>query len=502
MESLRHALVEEEINGLELKEDLENTKKRTARLIAKDLYYDGGKGARQSWPEWIVQIIIELLSHCTPPSCIAPNILTIAESLHPGVVVAKELPGLQFIRQCRTVLVVVTKTLAAYQLGKAESFKQLFSDGTSRRQTAIQNVVVSILHEAGYKSITLSSGIISEDETSESIATSIGQTFKEGQDLLEGWRATTTTLFPQCPELLNLVPCPNELTLAKLAKDGVVSTDNCNAARKFRRLIVEKIKEEAKTHGLSESEILVLEGDCWQHLRNVWIGAIVRALKNYLNKVLEDDLASIPAMYRVTIDPINLFCAMEKGFGEGANYPKGLAKIFFSYMDTYNPLVHLWPLSRALGGTRQDIATEASMSVLMNLPYYLDFMNWKLSCGTSDSILLKHLFIVLQSVEMIAMLHVLSILHVAITIPHRWLSGKCGSLAKYDFGLYDMGLTVDLMEAGFEKISTDRKLILEEEFMMNIFLPIVTKVPPMKEYLTYMFEEKEANALGSCAEID
>lgn len=496
-------LAEEEVYNLELKEDLEEAKMWAPRLIAKVMC--GGKGSRKSWPEWIVQIIIELLSHRTPPSCISPNILTIAESLHPGMLVAEnrtELPSLQFIRECCTVLVVVTKTLAAYQLAKAESFKQLFSDGTSRWQTAIQNVVVSILTEAGYNAITLSSGIIAKDETSESITISIVHTFKEGRDLLEGWRAFTRTKFPDRPELFNLLPNPNALTLAKLAKDGVVSTDNCNAARKFRQLIVEKIKEEAKTRGLDESEICVFVGDCWQHLWNVWIGAKVQALENYLNKMLEDDLNNIPAMYRVTTDPINLFRAMEKGFGEGANYPKGLAKIFFAYMNTYNPLVHLWPLSRALGGTRQDIATKASMSVLMNLPYYLEFMNWKISCGTSDSILLKHLFIELQSVEMIAMLCVLAILHVSITIPHCWLSGKCGSLSKYDFGLYDMGKTVDLMEAVFQKISDDGNLILEEEFMMNIFSPIVDKVPPMKGYLSYMFEEKEANALGSLAEKD
>lgn len=57
------------------------------------------------------------------------------------------------------------------------------------------------------------------------------------------------------------------------------------------------------------------------------------------------------------------------------------------------------------------------MAVLVNLPCYLEFMSWKLLCGTTDSILLKNLFIVLQSVEMIDMLCVLAILHVAIALP-------------------------------------------------------------------------------------
>ncbi len=35
----------------------------------------------------------------------------------------------------------------------------------------------------------------------------------------------------------------------------------------------------------------------------------------------------------------------------------------------------------------------------MNIPYYIEFLHWKLSCGTSDSNLKKNVFIVLQLVE-------------------------------------------------------------------------------------------------------
>lgn len=171
-------------------------------------------------------------------------------------------------------------------------------------------------------------------------------------------------------------------------------------------------------------------------------------------------------------------------------------------MNTFNPLAHVWPLTRALGGTRQDIATEGACGALMNIPFYVEFLNWKLSCGTSDSILMRNLYIVLQSVETIAMLRVLAILHVSVTIPHRWLSGKCGDFSEHDFGLYDMGLTVDLLEDAFSQIENDGKLILNEEFMMNIFCPIMDKIPPFQEYLQHMFEEKRTFALGSRKDND
>ena len=65
-----------------------------------------------------------------------------------------------------------------------------------------------------------------------------------------------------------------------------------------------------------------------------------------------------------------------------------------------------------------------------------------------------------------------------------------------------MGRTVDLMEEAFEKIANDGELILDEEFMMNIFEPIVDQVEPFAEYLEFIFENKEGNALGSRDKAD
>lgn len=144
------------------------------------------------------------------------------------------------------MLCLFTKSLAAYHLVKADKYKQLFSNGTSRRQTSIQNLIISTLSDAGYREITLSSGTIAKDETTVSITTSIDQTFKEDRALLHGWRENTEYLFPSHPDLLDILPNPSKLTLAKLADDTVVSTDNCKIARKFQQLIIEKIKAEAK----------------------------------------------------------------------------------------------------------------------------------------------------------------------------------------------------------------------------------------------------------------
>ena len=80
-------------------------------------------------------MIIELLSHCTPPSCIPANILTIDSMLHPKENKVKELMSVGFVRDCRGPMTVTTKTLAAYDLAKVDNYQQLFSDETPRKQT-------------------------------------------------------------------------------------------------------------------------------------------------------------------------------------------------------------------------------------------------------------------------------------------------------------------------------------------------------------------------------
>ena len=66
-----------------------------------------------------------------------------------------------------------------------------------------------------------------------------------------------------------------------------------------------------------EDDIHVLENNCWNHQRNVWFGAVVKELSSHLG------LNVIHSMLRVTTDPNSIFRAIEKVFGETANYAKG-----------------------------------------------------------------------------------------------------------------------------------------------------------------------------------
>ena len=67
------------------------------------------------------------------------------------------------------------------------------------------------------------------------------------------------------------------------------------------------------------------------------------------------------------------------------------------------------------------------------------------------------------------MIRVLSILHVAVCIPLRWLTGNTEDLEGFDFSMLDMGAACELLEHAMVDVAETPELFLDEDFMMNIF---------------------------------
>ena len=99
--------------------------------------------------------------------------------------------------------------------------------------------------------------------------------------------------------------------------------------------------------------------------------------------------------------------------------------------------------------------------------------------------------------EMIAQLRVASILHLAVVIPMRWLAGNTHKLFEYGWGERSMERAIKLLHDAFIEIQGDGSLLLEEDFIMNIFASLYDELPPFKEYQNYHLEEKEGNVIGS-----
>ncbi len=177
--------------------------------------------------------------------------------------------------------------------------------------------------------------------------------------------------------------------------------------------------------------------------------------------------------------------------------PKEDGSLFEEYQKTYNPNSHHYQLSQALGGAWQDIGCEGAYGCHYEHPTVLGVFELVIVWYKCRHILMRSLFISLQSVEMIAQMRVLAILHISICIPTWWLAGNCQELKDADFGVFDMGHTVDLMESAFENIVLDGSMLLDKEFMMDDVKPIVTKVDAFSGYLQYIFEQKESFIVGS-----
>jgi len=149
---------------------------RTIQLEIKRERTIGRRGGAKRWPVHIVLLICELLVNGTHPSAVPANIQTTCASF--TGVEAKELPTENFVRECRVVLQNVNETLSAFRLGNADTWHQVFTDGTTRRQIAFQNLVIALMEEEGadLDPVIVSSCMYVENETSEKCVLSIIET--------------------------------------------------------------------------------------------------------------------------------------------------------------------------------------------------------------------------------------------------------------------------------------------------------------------------------------
>ena len=129
----------------------------------------------------------------------------------------------------------------------------------------------------------------------------------------------------------------------------------------------------------------------------MWFGAVITEIGSYLNEILGSDLEEIHHSLRVTTDVNQLLRATEKYFAITANYAKGKGTMFMDWMNRYHCYSYLYPVARAYGGSRQDIGVEGAGPILMNIPYYLGFLVWRISSG-GDGLLEKNLYHLFRSV--------------------------------------------------------------------------------------------------------
>ena len=158
-----------------------------------------------------------------------------------------------------------------------------------------------------------------------------------------------------------------------------------------------------------------------------------------LNALLRSNIDEIDPKLRVVASISAIIRAIDKEFSLSANYPKGHGELFLEWIREYHPGVLLFHVERA-SGSRQDLCTEGSLAIIMNYPYYVEFLDDMLRKPKKESSILQmNLFVVLTCMEMIALARLLSILHISICMPFRFLAGKCHEFKEFGFGAADIG---------------------------------------------------------------
>ena len=80
--------------------------------------------------KWMVQcdkMVTELLANRVPPTLIKASLLVMVRSFFHGHDIVRKLPCVKSIQYMRSTLLQTTKSLAAYWLGSADSWKQLIT---------------------------------------------------------------------------------------------------------------------------------------------------------------------------------------------------------------------------------------------------------------------------------------------------------------------------------------------------------------------------------------
>ena len=168
---------------------------------------------------------------------------------------------------------------------------------------------------------------------------------------------------------------------------------------------------------------------------------------------------AIASHYRVSPDLTGIMIGAFKEFSLTCNYVKGHGELFYDWILLHHPNEYIFHPERVTG-SRQDVVCIGSLPLYWNRHVYLEFLYERIrECG-SVHILQNFLACVLGSVEVGAAARLFSIIHLAIVVPLRWLSGNTHKLEEFQWGPISMGLVLDILHEALTKIKEDQTLIL------------------------------------------
>ena len=127
-----------------------------------------------------------------------------------------------------------------------------------------------------------------------------------------------------------------------------------------------------------------------QHLRNVWINGVAKAVNKYLTEFLQESLEEISSFLRVSPDLAHVIRAFHKEFILTANYPKGHGEKFLKWMIKNDPKEFLMHTERATG-SRQDLITMGAGPIYWNRIFNVEFLDDVLRVKGAGNVLQENL---------------------------------------------------------------------------------------------------------------
>jgi hypothetical protein len=156
----------------------------------------------------------------------------------------------------------------------------------SRHQVSIVNVVISIItSDNELRIICMSGSIISKDGTADEQSRAIISAFNNSGHLLQEWWDMTSVMYPGENELLVSIPNSADMSPSKLT-GGFSNHNNCATANKTGNDLMDMTLKLGKEVGMTDQDLILYQGHCFNHLQNTWFEAI----ENYLSRKITEFL--------------------------------------------------------------------------------------------------------------------------------------------------------------------------------------------------------------------
>ncbi len=81
-------------------------------------------------------------------------------------------------------------------------------------------------------------------------------------------------------------------------------------------------------------------------------------------------------------------------------------------------------------------------------------------------------------------------------MPFRFLAAKAHEFKEHDWGAADMSRVIDTLYYKLQELQENPSLILDENFMMNIFEEYQNELPPFKENWDLMYNKKKMKVVS------